>query len=295
MELIQIEAFLALAEELHFGRTAARLGLSTPRVSRLVTALEREVGGTLFDRTSRRVCLTPLGRQLREGWQPAYARLRACLEEARATARQPAGTLRIGFTPTTGGAAMTRLVRAFSARHPGCRVHLQETGLCDGYQSLRRGRIDVLVNWLALDEPDLTAGPTIDHQDRALAVARQHPLARRASVSTEDIADHETVWTPPSPRAFYDALIPPRAPSGRPIRRTRLVHGLHETLALVAAGHIVHPTVASLSLAQRSDITLVPIADLPALPLGLIWHTAHENARIRALASVAAGLDGARA
>jgi LysR substrate binding domain len=153
---------------------------------------------------------------------------------------------------------------------------------------LRRDDIDVLVSWLAVDEPDLTAGPAIEHRARALAVSRDHPLAGRGSASAEDLADYETAWAPPG--AVYDAIIPPRTPSGRAVRRTRAVGGLHETLALVASGEVVHPTVAGLPLAQRSDITLLPLAGLPPMRLGPIWCTAHENARIRALAGIAAAL-----
>ena len=94
---------------------------------------------------------------------------------------------------------------------------------------------------------------------------------------------------PPSlPRALYDALLPPRTPSGRPTRRSHDVQGLHQTFALVASGQIIHPTVASLPLAQRADIVLIPVTGLPPLQLGLIWCSAHENARIRALAQTAA-------
>src|SRR5512132_1935602 len=110
--MAQAEAFLAVAEELHFGRAAERLHVSQPRVSRVIAALEREVGGVLFERTSRRVRLTPLGSRLRAGWQLGFAQIRAALDDARAAARQPAGVLRIGFTSTTGGDALTDLVRA---------------------------------------------------------------------------------------------------------------------------------------------------------------------------------------
>jgi DNA-binding transcriptional LysR family regulator len=119
--LTQARTFLVLADELHFGRAAQRLGLSQPRVSRLISALEREAGA-LFDRTTRRVRLTPLGTRLRDGWRPAYAQLLAAFDDARAAARRPEGTLRIGFTLTTGGNALTRLVRAFTAAYPGCDV-----------------------------------------------------------------------------------------------------------------------------------------------------------------------------
>jgi DNA-binding transcriptional LysR family regulator len=288
VDLTQVRTFLVLADELHFGRTAERLGLSQPRVSRLMTALEREVGGALFDRTTRRVRLTPLGTRLREGWQHGYGQLEAALDQARTAARQPEGVLRIGFTLTTGGTALTGMVRAFTAAYPGCEVQLLETDVWDLYGALRRDDIDVLVSWLSVDEPDLTAGPAIEHRARALAVSRDHPLTARRSAGVEDLADYETAKPPPG--AFYDTLIPPRTPSGRPVRRTRAVGGLHETLALVASGQIVHPTVAGLPLAQRSDIALLRLADLPPLRLGPIWCTAHENARIAALARVAATL-----
>jgi DNA-binding transcriptional LysR family regulator len=290
MNLTQVQIFLTLADELHFGRTAERAGLSQPRISRLVAALEREVGGALFDRTSRRVRLTPLGTRLRQGWQPTYDQLRAALDDARAAARQPEGTLRLGFTQTTGGTALTRLAGAFTARYPGCRLTLHEVGIGDPYQALRRGDIDVLVNWLAVDEPDLSAGPAIDHQPRVLAVASSHPLARHASVSAEILADYPTLATPPGQRTLYDTLVPPVTPAGRPVRRTVAAESLNEGLALVAAGQAIHPTVASVPLVQRSDITLVPITGLPALPLGLIWCTAHENTRVRNLAALAAHL-----
>jgi DNA-binding transcriptional LysR family regulator len=293
VDLTQVRVFLVLADELHFGRTAERTGLSQPRVSRLISALEREAGGPLFDRTTRRARLTPLGTRLRDGWQPAYGQLLAAWGDARTAARQPAGTLRVGFTLTTGGAALTRLVRAFTAAYPGCAVQLRETGLRDLYGPLRRDEIDVLVSWLAVDQPDLTAGPAIEHRARALAVSRDHPLARRGTASAEDLADYETAWARPGALyddivPLFDAILPPRTPSGRAVRRTRAVGGLHETLALVASGQVVHPTVAGLPLAQRSDITLLPLAGLPPLRLGPIWCTAHENARIKAFADTAA-------
>jgi DNA-binding transcriptional LysR family regulator len=288
MDMQQVEAFLAVADELHFGRAAQQLVLSRPRVSRLVASLEREVGGTLFDRTSRRVRLTPLGARFRDQLRPGYAQLQAALADARATATRASGTLRVGFTVTTGGEAVTRLVTAFQAAHPGCQVILREVGIGHPYEPLRRNEIDVLVNWLAVDEPDLTAGPVIDSCARALAVARDHPLASTPPASAEDLADFELACVPAAlPKALYDALLPPVTPSGRPTRRIHQVQGLHQTFALVASGQIVHPTVACLPLAQRADIALIPITGLPPLQLGLIWCTAHENARIRALAQTA--------
>jgi predicted DNA-binding protein (UPF0251 family) len=103
VDMAQAEAFLVVAEELHFGRAADRLHVSQPRVSRLIAALERQVGGALLERTSRRVTLTPLGQQFRGELGAAYEQLQAAVDHARRAAREAAGQLRIGFTNTTEG------------------------------------------------------------------------------------------------------------------------------------------------------------------------------------------------
>jgi DNA-binding transcriptional LysR family regulator len=291
VDTAEIEVFLALAEELHFGRTAERLHMPQPRVSRLVSALEHRVGGTLFERTSRRVRLTPLGEQLHGQLQPAYQQLTAVLGEARAAARLTAGVLRIGFSPTSNMAVLTRLTGAFEARYPGCYAVLDGISNLDPYSALRRGELDVLVNWLAVDEPDLTVGPVLEYRDRVLAVASTDPLAARQSVSLEDLADRDVaLMTPPFPPALYDAIIPPRTPSGRVIHRSQPVRSIHELVALVARGQIIHPTAAGIPMFARDDICLVPLMDVPPLPLGLIWCTAHHNARIQALAETVESL-----
>ncbi len=291
MDTAEIEVFLVLAEELHFGRTADRLRLPQPRVSRLVARLERRAGGALFDRTNHPVRLTPLGERLRERLEPAYTQLQAALDDARRTATQTPGELRIGFTATTQGEALTSLASAFEADRGGCRVILHEVDVLDPYAALRRGTIDVLVNWLALDEPDLTAGPAIDCRERMLAVGTAHPLAKRSSVQAEELADYEHVgFASTIPAALRDAIIPPRTPSGRPIRRYPEFRGINEAAAEIAQGHVIHPTLAGVLILRRHDIVLVPIEGLPPLPLALIWCTSHENARIRALAATAASI-----
>jgi DNA-binding transcriptional LysR family regulator len=125
MDVSGVEAFLVLAEELHFTRTAERLRLSQSRVSRLISSLERRVGGLLFERTSRRVAPTPLGRRLRNRVGPAWTEIGAAFAEARAAAGSTSGTLRIGWPVTAGGPALTRLAQAFGAGHPECELAVE--------------------------------------------------------------------------------------------------------------------------------------------------------------------------
>jgi DNA-binding transcriptional LysR family regulator len=291
VELRELRVFLALADELHFGRTAERLGISQPAVSESVRALESRLGVKVFDRTSRRVRLTPAGEGLKRGLAPALAAIDRALAGASELSRTVQGLLRVGFVLTTEGPALSRLIAAFQARYPACEVRLQEVETFDAYRALRRGDIDVLCNWLAVDQPDLAAGAAFAHYRRALAVAPTHRLAGRPSVFVEDLADEETALLPRSvPPAVYDLLVPPRTPSGRAIRRTHPVATINEILSLVALGRIVHLTSSAVPIFNRDDITLVPVSDLPPLPLGLVWCASRDNPRIRALNEIAAEL-----
>jgi DNA-binding transcriptional LysR family regulator len=291
VELRELRVFLVLAEELHFGRTAERLGISQPGVSEAVRVLESRLGVPVFHRTSRRVRLTPAGEGLRRSLVPALAAVDRALAETSELSRAVRGLLRVGFVLTTEGPALSRLIAAFQARYPACEVRLQEVETFNAYRALRQGDIDVLCNWLAVDEPDLTAGAAFAHYPRALAVATSHRLAGQQTVSLEDLVEEETALLPPSiPRAVYDLLIPPRTPSGRPVRRTQPVQTINEILSLVARGRIVHPTSSAVPIFNRNDIALVPISDLPPLPLGLVWPVGRDNPRIRALNQVASSM-----
>lgn len=292
MDLSEIKVFLALCEELHFGRTAERTELSQTRVSRLVHALEDEVGGLLFKRTSRRVTLTPLGERLRDRLRPAYERLSEALEDARRMAHEPLGELRIGFTSTTAGTALNHLIAAFERREPDCETTLREVSIVDPYATLRRGEIDVLVNWLAVDEPDLKVGPALAYEKRVLAVAADHKLAQCKEIRVDDLAGYEAALLPQThPAALEEAFLPRTTPSGVPIPRRHIAHSFGELATLVARGLVVQGTVASTAAhLAREDIILVPIVDLPPLALGLIWRRTHENNRIRALAEAALSL-----
>jgi DNA-binding transcriptional LysR family regulator len=247
--------------------------------------------GRRRDRTSRRVSLTPAGEQLRDDLGPALTAVDQALARASALSQMVRGLLRIGFVLTVEGPALSRLTAAFQARYPACEIRLQEVETFDAYRLLRRGDIDVLCNWLAVDEPDLVAGHAFASYQRALAVAATHRLAGRQSVSIEDLADEEVAELPPTtPPAVYDLLMPPRTPSGRPIRRTQPVQTINEILSLVARGRIVHPTSSTVPLFNRDDVVLIPIAGVPPLPLGLVWCASRENPRIRALNEIAGSL-----
>ncbi|MGH9099054.1 MAG: LysR family transcriptional regulator [Acidimicrobiales bacterium] len=289
MEIAHIRTFLVLAEELHFGHASERLHTSQPMISRRIASLEREIGGTLFERSSRRVRLTPLGSSLRDELLPGFLQIQNALEHATTAARGVGGLLRIGCTISTEGPALTALITAYQLRYPGSEVRVEEVPMMDPYAALRAGEIDVLVNWLAVDEPDLTVGPALEYERRVLAVSSRHRLAHRNSICVDDLAGESTV-DPPStfPRDLWEAWVPTTTPSGRTLVPAEFANDMAAIWSLVARGRVVHPTVESMAgKLGRDDIVLVPISDMPSMPLGLIWDRSFENARIRGLAAVA--------
>jgi DNA-binding transcriptional LysR family regulator len=295
VDLREIRVFLVLAEELHFGRTAERLGLSKSRVSQSVQDLEHKLGVQLLHRTSRSVALTPLGERFQDRLDPAYAGLARVLEQTHATSRRVEGTLRLGLLyPTAGGQHMSAIISAFERRHPGCEVALSELLFDDPLGPLRRGEVDVIATRLPLDRPDLVVGPVLSREPRVLEVARGHRLAEREQVSIEDLADYFVAPLNEFPAETVEAVIPRATPSGRPIRRRRLRHTPrtpYEVEALVARGSIVHPTVRSFAeYFGHPDIVHVPISDMPPSKTGLVWRRRASEPRLREFIRTARGV-----
>ncbi|MGO9976709.1 MAG: LysR substrate-binding domain-containing protein [Solirubrobacteraceae bacterium] len=291
VELREIRVFLMLAEELHFGRTAEQLGITHSRVSQTIQTLEARVGAMLFDRTSRRVQLTPIGEQFQRTLTPAYQQLRQAYEDIHELATGVTGTLRLGvYAQIAGGPHLMEIIKTFEARHPNCHVQLTDPGLNAQFDRLRRGQLDLIVMRLPLNQPDLQIGPILATEPRVLLVARDHPLAARSSVSVEDLADYTTTDIIGAPREIIDTFSPPRTPSGRPIRRAGL-NSLPEATGRVATGELVHPTVpSSLTFYPHPEVVAVAIEDLPPTNTALVWARQHASLKVQAFAHIAADI-----
>ncbi|HEX2312785.1 MAG TPA: LysR family transcriptional regulator [Thermomonospora sp.] len=289
LEIRELECFLVLSEELHFGRTGERLYLSQGRVSQLLRSLESRIGAPLFERSSRRVRPTPLGERLLADLRPAYQAMHQALEQARAEARGVAGVLRAGFVGTPNEAVMTT-VTAFQEGGHGCEVEVVELPLSDPLGQVRAGEADVAFLCLPVDEPDLVVGPVFAPQPLVVAVASGHPLAGRPVVDVEDLADHAMIdIAEPAPRSWRELFSPRVTPGCRPIPRGPVVGTLQEALSMIAAGRgamlFCAPTAA---YHGRPDTTFVPVQGLPPSSFGLVWRRAGETARVRAFARAAA-------
>jgi DNA-binding transcriptional LysR family regulator len=289
LEIRELECFLVLADELHFGRTGERLFVTQSRVSQLIGSLERRVGARLVSRTSRSVRLTPLGQRFRESLEPAYGALRAAVDQTRDAARTIPGPLRVGL-PGTADDLLLAAVTAFQDRHPGSSVEIAEIPLSDPFGPVHRGEVDAAVVLLPVEEEGLVLGPVFSRQPPRLAISSRHWLARRTEVSAEDLADVPLISAAePAGEYWRRAHAPATTPGGRPIPTGPAVSTLQEGVWLIAANRggmlLCEPTAA---YHRRGDVVDVPVAGLPETALGLVWHRDHENTRIRAFAGVVA-------
>jgi DNA-binding transcriptional LysR family regulator len=284
VERQEIDVFLTLSEELHFGRTAERLGLAAGRVSQIIAKLERRFGTLLFDRSSRRVALTRAGQQLRDDLTPAHEQIQAAVARVIAAGRGITGTLRVGYSTPWVGDLVLSAADAFRARFRDCGVQVQEVPVTDPLRLLRSGGLDLQFTEFPIDEPDITAGPLVLSEPRALIVPARHPFARRDTVSMEDLARTELICPAGDiPPAWLEHHYPTRTPQGRAIARGPVAVNWSEIPALVAAGRGVSPIAArSVDYHARPGIVFVPFNDAPPIEYGLLWPASGATARVRA-------------
>ncbi|MFI9509921.1 LysR family transcriptional regulator [Nocardia sp. NPDC052566] len=287
LEVRELEAFLVLAEELHFGRAGERLYVSQGRVSQLLRTLERRVGGKLVERTSRKVKLTPLGDEFVTALRPAYAALYATVDKACSSARGVHGVLRVGFQGSYDENLM-RAIDLFQQRYTDCAIELTEIPFADPFGPLYRNEVDVALALTPSNEPELVLGFAFAKQVQQLAVSVRHPLAGRTSIGAEELVGSPLISARgPAPEYWRLAHAPRITPGGSEIPAGPTVRTLEEGLALVAAerGTMLLCKLTSEHRA-RPSVVFVPVDGLGDSVLGLFWHGNRETARVRAFAAV---------
>ncbi|MGW2331087.1 LysR substrate-binding domain-containing protein [Streptomyces sp. NPDC001700] len=171
-------------------------------------------------------------------------------------------------------------------RHP---VTVSEALISDPYGKLRAGEADVMITRFRVDEPDLTTGPVLYTEERIVAVAADHPLASRASVTSDDLADYDMFQRPGAfPPDVYDQLVPRVSAQGRPLHRRCTADSIPDMFAAIAEGRAVHPTIASMRAVSHPGVVYVPITDLDPAPVCLVWVTERASSTVLAFARAAA-------
>lgn len=206
MELRLLRYFITLAEELHFGRAAARLSITQPPLSIAMRALEDEVGVALFARTKRKVALTHAGAVFLDHARGVIARAGEAVEQARAAHRGEVGRLVVGFMSASVYTVLPPVLREFRAHHPRVRLELHELTLPQQFAALRRGDLDV-----AFVRPPVTdaafAYRELLQERLVVALPDKHPLARRRRIGLARLRDEPFVMFQRAPGLVLHHLV----------------------------------------------------------------------------------------
>ena len=234
MDLRQLEVFLEVKEQLHFGRAAERLYLAQPTVSETVRRLERELGGQLFDRSTRQVRLTPLGEAFAPRARAAYDAVVQAYEQGRAFARDEAARLVVGHTGDVPG--LVDLVVRLQEARPGVIVSLRARATARLMADLVAGRVHAVVGW----DPAPAEGVERIELRRTPMVAvlpAAHPLARREEVPLGELAAEPLVgWPRAVNPTSWDRFAAAMDATGRPWALIGTALGADDLVARVRSG-----------------------------------------------------------
>ncbi|GAA2007771.1 LysR family transcriptional regulator [Brevibacterium samyangense] len=207
MEIHQIRAFLAVAEELHFGRAADRLGMAQPPLSRTIRQLERELGADLFRRTTRSVTLSPAGQALVEPAREVLASCDTARESIKLATHGEIGHVRFGFAGASSHKLVARIAEVSRRRRPGISLRLESSTFAhEALAGLIDSTLDLaLVRWQA-PPPRITGRPVMIERP-VVVVYADHRFAGRSSIDITELAEEELILLPTNPTSSMRELI----------------------------------------------------------------------------------------
>ena len=286
VELRHITSFLVLAEELHFGRSAARLHISQPSLSLQLQQLERRVGVQLVARTSHSVRLTPAGEAFRREAGPLIGQLDRAVEAARQAGPAASGHLRIGFNFPAGQRVLVPALARMRDTYPQVRTSLLQRHTCGQLAELRRGRLDLAFVYGTCEDEGISQRPILTLPVVGIC-ASDHPLATGERVRWRELARHRCVLPSQSTSpAIHDAVLSAARRNGIDFSAAPVFDDGDAAVVMVASQQVVifassvrAETVGMIGLATLSFVDPVPEVTIyatwreqetnPAVPLFL--------------------------
>ncbi|MCM1969035.1 LysR substrate-binding domain-containing protein [Streptomyces sp. G1] len=278
MELRTLRYFVAVAEELHFGRAATRLHMSQPPLSRAIKRLEGDVGALLFARSPTGVTLTAVGAVLLD-------EARALLDHAdrvraRVSAAAGGATLTVGILGDGTDPGVSRLAAAYRRAHPGIDIRIRETDLTDPTCGLRTGLVDVALTRAPFDETALTVR-TLRTDPVGVVLRADDPLARRERLRLADLSDRR--WfrfpqgTDPVWQSYWHGGTPREGPVVRAVQECLHAVLWNGTVGLAPLGHDL-----------PAELAVVPLVDMAPSRVVAVCNEGDGNPLIRSFIGSAA-------
>jgi DNA-binding transcriptional LysR family regulator len=269
LDLRLVEYFIAVAEELHFGRAAERLHIAQPSLSQQIRRLESQLGVMLLERNSRNVHLTDAGEALLREGRKTLSQAQNAIRTSRAAG---APGLTVGFYGSAGSDLLPDVLRAFGECQPTFRVSVRELPL-GSMDAILNGEVNVAFTRLQPGQTELEV-EVIAQERRLVALATSHRLAGREAMTFAELIDESFIT---NPVACDEGPRPPRwlaeqRRHGLPGRVAAQTTGVLEILTLVAAGPGVCLVPSAVARHYpRSDVSYVPVDDAEPALVSLAW------------------------
>lgn len=281
MELYQLRSFVAVADEMHVGRAAARLYQTQPTLSRQIAGLERDIGVELFSRARRSLTLTAAGGAFLASAREILRRADVAAQDARRAARGEVGTLRIGFVQSATFEVFPRLVGQFRTAFPDVRLEARFMTTLQQVSALRADRLDVgILRPQQPSAPQAGLHTRVLSQDRLMAVLpAAHPMASREQVPLSALADDDFILYPNEEGATGHHLIVEHCRrAGFSPRVIQEAADAQTIVALVAANLGVSLLLSPTPPTDPGLVVYRPMSDeLPTWDLALAWSRANSS------------------
>jgi DNA-binding transcriptional LysR family regulator len=285
IDLKHLRYFVAVAEELHFTRAAARLRISQPPLSQIIHRLESSLGCKLFERTKRNVTLTEAGSILLQESRAILSRAKFAVHQARRAARGDIGQLKVAFVPWADfTAAFSEVFRAYGEKFSGVMVDFHSMSAPTALVALDEGRIDVaFVAISSLTGPPRGFSHEVVLADSIkVALPEKHRLAHRKLVPLKELAaEPQIVVSHDRHGSFYQLADVLFQRAGLSIQVRHIIDHPQMTLALVAAGAGVSLVPASYENVSRPGVVYRPIKPTVKVRLIAAWKSDDRMAALR--------------
>lgn len=276
-ELIQLRCFVAVAEELHFGRAAARLNMTQPPLSRHIQVLERILKVELFHRNSRSVKLTAAGAAFLGEATRLVEMAYSSIATARAAAEGQQGMMTLGFTAASGYSFVPRFIGHLQQQMPGVRLLLKEMVTGEQLEALLSGRIDLGLLRPPVRRPDLDSLKVL--QERFIVCSHSSvPESQRPRRLADFDGLPVIMYASDKARYFHDLLTGLFASSRAEPRLVQHLAQIHSMLMLVSAGHGFALVPETSHRLHPEDVVFSELEDAdPIVELHAAWRQDNEN------------------
>jgi DNA-binding transcriptional LysR family regulator len=293
IELRPLRQFVAVAEELHFGRAALRLAMTQPPLTQAVQTLERTLGVSLFERSKRRVALTPAGQALLDEARRLLRSAEALPAAVQAAAHGRAGRLRLAFVSSIAYGPLPLWLRLFREAYPEVQLQLREATLDVQLTAFAADEIDAgFVLHAPGAAPAGFAGVTVQSEPMWLALPESHPALKRKTLQARDLAETPLLIFPRDVTpSLYDSLLAALRARGLTPQIAQEAIQMQTLVNLVSAGIGVAWVPESVTRLQRPGVVYRRVAGEPVLAeTSLIWHEPRAPVVQRFVEQVQGGL-----